>query len=461
MRMTVQPSLHFLLLRRLLPAMLVVLAAGAAASYWIALRSTNLAYDRSLLNTALALAGQVRIADGYPVLQLTPQAQAILTTDKYDRIFYAVRAPDGEMIGGNFLPFPAATEGPGEAEADRYYLDSVWDGRPVRIVVLHADHEGFPVTVLVAETLSKRNAIVRDVILGMLLPELLLVAATIALIGLGVRYGLLPLTGLQRQLAGRSQADLSPITVDVPKEMQPLVVEINSLLRRLDKSLASQRHFVSDAAHQLRTPIAALQAQVEAALRQSAPESQECLKSILSAARRLSHLISQLLALARAEPSHSEPPPVVPLKSVICEAAEAWVPSAIERNIDLGFDIGEGSVRGNALLLRELMNNLVVNALRHTPNGGTVTVSCGKTEGSVWLAVEDSGPGIPETEREKVFERFYQPADSGSDGCGLGLAIVQAIAQQHGGRASITESRALGGARAEVRLPAATSGEED
>ncbi|MGE5385940.1 MAG: sensor histidine kinase [Betaproteobacteria bacterium] len=455
--MAAQPSLHFLLLRRLLPAMLVVLAAGAAASYWIALRSTNLAYDRSLLNTALALAGQVRIADGYPVLQLTPQAQAILTTDKYDRIFYAVRAPDGELIGGNYLPFPAnITE---KMETDRYYLDSIWDGRPVRIVVLRADHEGFPVTVLVAETLSKRNAIMRDVILGMVLPELLLVAATIVLIGLGVRYGLLPLTSLQRQLAGRSQADLSPITVAVPKEMQPLVGEINSLLRRLDKSLASQRHFVSDAAHQLRTPIAALQAQVEAALRQSTPDSRDCLKSILSAAQRLSHLVSQLLALARAEPGHSEPPPIVPLKSVICEAAEAWVPSAIERNIDLGFDIGEGSVRGNGLLLRELMNNLVVNALRHTPNGGTVTVSCGTEGDHVWLAVDDSGPGIPESEREKVFERFYQPADSGSDGCGLGLAIVQAIAQQHGGKASMAMSDALGGARAEVRLPAATSGE--
>lgn len=454
------PSLRHLLVRRLLPAMLVILAAGAITAYGVALHSATLAYDRSLLNTALALAEQIHIVDGYPSLHLTPQAQSILLTDKYDRIFYSVRDQNDQLVSGSDLSLPPPEHNEQLLENGRGYYDSHWSGHAIRIAAFRTEKDGIPLTVLTGETLVKRNAIVRDIILGMLLPELLLVAATVALIGFGIRSGLAPLTGLLRQLAGRSQADLRPISALVPEEMQPLVVEINSLLQRLAHSLTSQRHFVSDAAHQLRTPIAALQAQVEVALRQVRSETPSSLDGILSATRRLSHLVDQLLALARAEPSQTSPLPEINLEDVIHEAAELCLPKAIAKRIDLGFEISPATLCGNHFLLRELLSNLTDNALRHTPEDGTITISCGTNGRHVWLAVEDSGPGIPEAEREKVFERFYQLAGTFSDGCGLGLAIVEAIVRQHGGTARIANSR-LGGTRVEITLPAVPSSEKN
>lgn len=451
------PSLRYLLLRRLLPAMLAMLVAGASIAYWVALHSANLAYDRSLLNTALAVSEQARIVEGQPALQLTSQSQSILLADRHDSIHYSLRNTKGEVFSGDHLPHPNDALLARLREEGRVFYDSQWNGKPIRIAALLTETEGIELLVLAGETQNKRNSIVRDISLGMLLPEFLLIAATLFLVGVGVTSGLAPLTGLQRQLAGRSQADLSPIAADVPEEMQPLVVEINSLLHRLKHSLDSQRHFISDAAHQLRTPVAALQTQVEVALRQPDEARQGYLESIQLATRRLSHLISQLLALARAEPSQSAPLPLLNLESIVHEVAEIWLPQAIAKNVDLGFELAPVCVAGNRLLLTELLNNLVENALRHTPSGGSITVSCGGDGKVAWLTVEDSGAGIPPTEREKVFERFYQPADSDSDGCGLGLAIVKAIVRQHGGNVECSESASLGGARLEIRLPVAPS----
>lgn len=456
-----QPSLRFLLFRRLLPAMLALLAAGAATAYWVALRSATLAYDRSLLDIALAIVEQLRIVDGKPLLKLTPQAKAVLLTDKFDRIFFAVRGPNDELLDGEAgLPLP-----PEElrerlrSEGRQQYYDGRINGQPIRLAALETERGDQTLTVLAGETLVKRHALVREIIFGMLLPELLLVAATLTVVWFSIRSGLMPLAGLRQELAGRSQADLSPVTSDVPDEIQPVVKEINGLMRRLERSLSSQRHFVSDAAHQLRTPIAALQAQVEVALREANQDNRSQLEGILAAARRLSHLVDQLLALARAEPSQLQPYPEIALETVVHGVAETWLPLAIEKGIDLGFDLAPTTVRGNALLLQEMLANLVDNALRHTPSGGTVTVSCSDTAGGACLTVEDSGPGIANEESEKVFERFYQSPGSQSDGCGLGLAIVLQIVRQHGGTAGIARSPTLGGALVKVSLPSAACGE--
>jgi two-component system sensor histidine kinase TctE len=292
----------------------------------------------------------------------------------------------------------------------------------------------------------------------MLLPELLLVLVSISVVWFGIRASLRPLAELRQELAGRSQADLSPVRVDVPEEIQPVVTEVNGLLQRLEHSLGSQRNFVSDAAHQLRTPIAALQAQVEAAIIESAPDTRQKLEGILAAAHRLSHLVAQMLSLARAEPSLAQTQPEVSLEEVARQAAETWLPLAISKQIDLGFELSPAFVRGNSLLLEELLGNLLDNALRYTPTGGTVTVSCGQNAAGIWLGVEDSGKGIALAEREKVFARFHQPPGSLSDGNGLGLAIVREIARQHGGTAMATQSERLGGALVLVTLPPASAG---
>lgn len=453
------PSLRFLLLRRLLPAMLALLAAGAATAYWVAVRSATLAYDRSLLDTALAIAEQLRIVDGKPTLQLTPQARAVLLTDKFDRIFFAVRGPHNELLEGEpDLPGPPSAFLEQRNSEGREYYNGSLNGHPIRLAALQTEREGQVLTTLTAETLNKRNALFREIVLGMLLPELLLVLAALTVVWFGIHSGLMPLTGLRRELAGRSHTDLSPITTDVPEELQPVVKEINDLMQRLERSLSSQRHFVSDAAHQLRTPIAALQAQVEVALRTAGQDNRPQLEGILQAARRLSHLVDQLLALARAEPSQSEPYPEIALETVVHNVAESWLPIAIGKGIDLGFELTPTTVRGNALLLQEMFSNLVDNALRHTPAGGTITVRCGHGHDTAWLTVEDSGPGVAEEESEKVFERFYQSPGSLSDGCGLGLAIVLQIARQHGGSAAMERSPDLGGAQVRISLPAAYGG---
>ena len=233
-----QPSLRFLLLRRPLPAMLALLLAGAATAYWVAWRRATKAYGRALFDTALAITEQLRLVDGKPQLPLTPQARAVLLTDKFDRVFYAVRGPGAELLDGEpDLPMPAPTIPRVKNSENRYYFDGLLQKQPIRVAALQTQLSGQTVTVLAGETLIKRNALVQEIILGMLLPELLLTLVSISVVWFGVRSGLQPLAELRKELAGRSQADLSPVQVNVPEEIQPVVTEVNELLQRLEHSL--------------------------------------------------------------------------------------------------------------------------------------------------------------------------------------------------------------------------------
>jgi len=451
--MSRRPSLRSLLLRRLLPAMLLLIAASALTAYTVALRSALRAYDRGLLDTALALAGQLKMNEGQVALNLPKAANEILLTDKYDRIYFRVLTPEGEHIAGEqALPPP-----PGVRRDDnRAFFDAQIDGRRIRVAALYIERDGTPLIVLAAETLVKRNNLVWEILLGMLLPEIVLACATLLLVWFGIRSGLRPFDDLRRQLADRSQSDLRPIAAsELPEEIQPMVDELNELLYRLGESLDAQRHFVSDAAHQLRTPIAALQAQAELALRdtEGAPGEQAAqLKRILLAAQRLAHLVHQLLALARAEPRDDATHGQVDLAEAVREAAGPCLAQAIAKNIDLGFELDSAFVDGSPLLLGELIANLIDNAVRYTPANGTVTVRCRSDGEGALLEVEDSGPGIRADDRERVFERFYRAPGNGSDGSGLGLAIVRRIAGQHAASVTIGESPGLGGALFSVRF---------
>jgi two-component system, OmpR family, sensor histidine kinase TctE len=218
---------------------------------------------------------------------------------------------------------------------------------------------------------------------------------------------------------------------------------MNELLQRLSLALASQQRFIADAAHQLRTPIAGLKTQTELALRQTPPgDAHETLRQLRTATERATRLVNQLLSLARAEPSAGrvQGNEWLDLRQLARDATAEWVPRAIDRNIDLGFDAGSerAVVEGDALLLREMLMNLLDNAVRYTQPGGQVTVRVGHTAGSPAVAVEDNGPGIPENERARVFERFHRVLGSGAEGCGLGLAIVREIAQSHGATVALT-----------------------
>ncbi len=436
-------SLRQLLLSWLLPGVAVLLLVSGISSYSVASKNATEAYDKSLLNLALALAKQAEFKGGEVRFELLPQAIQILLTDKFDEIRYAVYGPRGRLLSGDEGLFPASDVTADSFEDGHLFFDGRGvKGRPVRGVLLLAPVEALEITVVVTETLTKREMQVGEILLSVLLPELLLFAATIVLVLRGVDAGLLPLDTLRIRLGRRTPTELKPLGEDgVPLELRPLVHEIDQLLERLGTALDAQRHFVSDAAHQLRTPIAALLAQLESTMLESGdPRLDPLRESVL----RLVRLVNQLLALARAEPGRLPTQPL-DLSALIEGEADAWLRAAIARDIDLGFALEPAPVQGIPLLLAELMGNLVDNAVRYTPEGGRVTIRCGREAGNAFVAVDDSGPGIAPELRERVFERLFRGDTGTAGGSGLGLAIVRQIATHHGASVRVGES-AEGGA---------------
>jgi two-component system sensor histidine kinase TctE len=292
----------------------------------------------------------------------------------------------------------------------------------------------------VGETLNKRQNLANEIIAGIIIPQFLIIPLAVLLVWFGLMQGIRPLDELRARLRKRRPGDLSPIDeAEVPDEIAPLIAAFNEMLERLAQSMKAQERFIADAAHQMRTPLAGLRTQLEVALRQDDPaEVRASLERIRTSVERAAHVITQLLSLAR---SQSEAPPqfeTVDLEALLRRLSQEWVPVALERNIDLGFEglsPGEKAViDGNALLLSELFNNLIDNAIRYSARGGRVTVRVRLRE-HVVAEIEDNGPGIDEKLRELVFERFYRVPGTGAPGSGLGLPIVRSIAKTH--RASV------------------------
>lgn len=451
---TTGTSLRRKLLVWLLPASLLLLLASAATAYFIALRSASQADDRVLLDTAVDISDQVQSRDGTLSVDMSPALQKILLNDQYDRFYFLVLGPGGEYIGGQRgLPL---REKPPTTEDSFYYV--TYQGEELRAIDLSMHKAGTDLRVIVAESLIKRNTLIREIWLDILVPELLLLILTWMLLLFGVRHGLAPLTGLIRDLSCRSHLDLSPLNeTHAPKEVLPLVNEINRLLLRLDASRQLQRAFISDAAHQIRTPVAALQAQVELALRQPAGEQlAENLKNILAAVKRTAHISNQLLSLARSEPGSTAQSEFrkVDMHVIAEEVGEIWIAAAVEKDIDLGFELEHAVLNGSPMLLHELISNLVHNAILYTPFGGRVTVRVRREDQAAVLEVEDNGPGIVIEEQARIFERFYRPVGSLEGGCGLGLSIVEEIAGLHQAKVTIRSPVQRSGTLFSVRFPA-------
>jgi two-component system sensor histidine kinase TctE len=274
----------------------------------------------------------------------------------------------------------------------------------------------------------------------------------------GIRIALRPLQRLSRQLARRPPQALTRLpTQDVPSEVLPLVESLNNLLGRVRDSVLSQQHFMANAAHQLRTPLTGLKAQLEVLARESAGGPlQERIALLHGGVDRLAHTANQLLTLARAEPSahRSSHFALIELPKLIGEVIDSSLDRAIAHGMDLGADSHPAQVNGVYWLLHELLGNLMDNAIRHTPAGGNITVRCGVDRGHPFLEVDDSGSGIPPEERAKVRERFYRGSGSQTDGCGLGLAIVDEVARVHNARLSILDGSAGHGTRMRIDFPA-------
>jgi two-component system, OmpR family, sensor histidine kinase TctE len=439
-------SLRAHLLRMLLPPIAAALALGAMISYFPTIEPATQAYDQALVDIGLALGSHVRVTQTEYRFELPPAVEQVLRTDRFDRIYYRVMSPAGlEIAGDPGLPSP-----PSEAIAH----NTVYDGNKVRVVSVHAPCGRSTCTVLVAETMVKRERLARDLLLQSILPELLIAAATLLIVWFGVKRGLRPLARLSEEIKARSAGDLRPIdAAGAPEETRPLVGALNGLLDEVSAASRKQQRFLADAAHQLRTPLAGLQAHAELALAQPLPEpSRAQVERVHQATIRTGRLANQLLALARAEPGVRISLAPLDLKSLVEGEADAWVHQALARDIDFGFELEAAQIQGDAFLLREALANLVHNALEYSQRGARVTVRTGRRERAAFIEVEDDGPGIAPAERGRVLERFYRVPGTSGTGSGLGLAIVREIASSHGASIAITDS-ASGGCRVAITFP--------
>ncbi|MDP1693332.1 MAG: sensor histidine kinase N-terminal domain-containing protein [Burkholderiaceae bacterium] len=426
----------------------------------------NRPFDRDLGEMAHTLARRVAVVAAPASLQgpqvrvgLSEASAAILRSDPADAVFFQVLGARGEWIAGDRdLPVPTEPRAP---SGELHFRDDEVQGQAVRVAYLWlpagtASANAVPPLVQVAETLTKRAQLSTEIARGVMLSQFAILPLAVLLVWFALLRGFRPLNELQRRIRQRASDDLSPLDERLaPEEVSPLVEAINDLLARLDRSIAVQKHFLADAAHQLKTPLAGLRTQAELAQREvdagsDAKAVKRSLHQIARSSQRAAHMVNQLLSMARAEDvelaRRAQP---FNLAALAIETVRDFVPRAMEAGIDIGYEGPEFAKDGGAdsalrlvgqpVLVRELIRNLVDNALHYTPRGGTVTVRLlADPFGQVLvLQIEDNGPGIPEAERELVFQPFYRTLGTGVDGSGLGLAIVREIAERHGGSVAI------------------------
>ena len=449
--------------RRLLVMLLLPLAVLACASAWFDYRaagSAALVQDEQLLRLVPLVVGSV-VAEGQPPLRLPVMLIAPAIEDfirnRNNLAAWGVSTLDGRVLLG---PQWLATPAPSTNEPE--FHSQFFEGVTYRIVAQRTRTPAGELVMMLADGSDARQNWVQALVLKVLLPNLLLIIAAALAVNWAVRRALKPLIDLKDALENRSPRDLSALDANQsPDEVRPLVESLNRLFALVTTQAESQRRFIADAAHQLRTPLAGLQAQVEAwAQAVNAPQSSihtgsmppaqqniagaaiqlgaAEINRLRQATRRTSQLANQLLALSRADAqsSASQPMQSVDLQALCAVVLEQQLDEATAKGIDLGLDIdtlhGALVVRGHEWLLRELLTNLCDNAIRYTPAGGSVTLRCLRTTGGLLLQVCDDGPGIALEERSRVLERFYRVQGTAGEGTGLGLAIADEIARLHG-----------------------------
>jgi two-component system, OmpR family, sensor histidine kinase TctE len=424
----------------MLAPLLLVWPLSIAITFLVARSLADSPYDQAMSDRIQAITQQMRYEQGKVVISLPPPVAAILRADEEDEVQFQVVDPLNNIVAGDAsLPRPALYDFPSRDLTQ--FRNVVIRGREVRIAystVEIAERANATYLIQVSETLNKRAALANEIVKGVILPQFIILPLSVVLVWVGLKRGLRSLTTLQSEMRERNPADLSAInSKEVPEEIEPLVDTFNEVLVRLQGSMRNQQRFISDAAHQMKTPLAGLQTQAELALRlQGRPEQQQTLKQLARSAKRTARLVSQLLALARAEHGQTMAPFVrLNLTDLAREVSTEWANTALDKGIDLGFETDDSEamfVNGLPLVLRELMNNLIDNAIRYTPSGGLVNVRVyGAQLGGVHFEVEDNGPGIAEAEQARIFDRFYRVLGNDTDGSGLGLAIVKEIAEQH------------------------------
>lgn len=428
--------------RRLLLLLLLPLGLLACVNTWFDYRSADnaaLQQDRQLLTLVPLLADSV-VAPGNtpeePPIMLTAPVIEEFLKDRSGFSGFAIADRSGQVLLGDAWlgTIPPTTREP-------EFSSEVEGGVTYRIVSQRVQTAAGELVVRLADGSDSRQQWVKLVLFKVLLPNVVLMVLAVFAVNWAVRRALRPLLDLKAAVERRSLRDLSALDVQAsPEEVRPLVLSLNRLFELVNAQAEGQRRFVADAAHQLRTPLAGLQAQVEAWAQavktaKSVNIGADQIKRLRDAARRTSQLANQLLALSRADARSLDAQPLhrVDLKELCENLLEVYLDAATAKHIDLGLEVQAVHVEGHEWLLRELLCNLLDNALKYTPPGGTVTLRCARTpdEDRPFLEVEDDGPGIPVAERQRVLERFYRVPGSGSEGNGLGLAIADEIARVH------------------------------
>lgn len=373
-------------------------------------------------------------------LLLAPPVEEFLKEREGVAAYGILDASGRLMLGDAWLPTVLPTTDGAE------FLSVVEGGITYRVVAQRSTTAAGDLIVMLADGSDARQNWLETVLLRVLLPNLLLLLGAAVAVTWAVARALRPLIDLKQAVERRSPRDLSPIEADsAPAEVQPLVSSLNRLFELVNDQTEAQRRFVADAAHQLRTPLAGLQAQVEAWAQAARSMGAGDLLSLRvdqvqrlrDATRRTSQLANQLLALSRADAVsvNGQPLQQVDLQELCEDILALYLDAAAEKRMDLGLESEPAQTRGHAWLLRELLINLVDNAIRYTPAGGRITLRCGQTGSadgaSSWIEVEDDGPGIPLDEQARVLQRFYRLPGSLGEGNGLGLAIADEIARAH------------------------------
>lgn len=432
-----------------------LLLVSSAFDYAWSSKALEDAYDSGLSEAAVGLARYLSDDNRRARFLLPPLAESVLRGDPHEDIFFRVLDGDDRTIGGeDWLALPA------RRDARVFYATDSPRGQ-LRVFYLPVRAGATQAQIAVAELVGKRSNARSQLLWRLIALNLAVLLVTLAVIWAVVGYALRPVQQMADQMSARSGADLRALdAVGQPSEVLPLVQSLNRLFGLIGQSQDAQRRFIEDAAHQLRTPLAGLKGQIDLAVSQSrgsggvaAPLLAQ-LERIAHACNRLSRLATQLLTLSRADLPHHNvaAASLVSLPRVIDEVIDSFLDRALAKSQDLGAETETMQLRIVEWELRELISNLIDNAIRYSPDQARITVRCRRDESSIVLEVEDDGPGIALTERGKIFDRFHRVPGTAGTGSGLGLAIVRDLAAHYGGEVMVSSGKGERGTVLGVRF---------
>jgi len=442
---SIKRNLLFWLLLFLLPVLMIT----TARSYLSVQYFTNSANDQSLFNVALSLSNSLE-EDHESTEHLDEVMAKFKDYVDLNRFYYLILNDKRQRLHGNLqLTLPTQLPFTGH----KVFFDANFNQEKLRVVVFNFPSNVGNRFIVVGETLYARDDMERNIFLLFFASQIVIICLVLIALNLSINRGLIAFERFRNVILARKPSDMHPIDAnEIPEEMQSLVSAMNDLLIRIKKMVDHKQQFIANASHQLKTPLAGLKVQVESVLNEQDPTRvRQALMQILNSTDKLTRLNSQLLSLARVEEENKQQEirlKPIDLVELVHQVVAEWVPKSLDKNIDLGIEINVNQllVSGHGLMIEELLNNLLDNALEYNPEWTKVTVKLSQTSGLAQLIVEDNGKGIPIAEQEKVFQRFYRVLGNhnANGGCGLGLAIAQEVMALHHGQVYVKFTDTVG-----------------